>query len=182
MQVIPLSEPSPELLILRLEQGPPLGEASVGLDTKVREGLVLDVAVTRGIATVDLSGEVLEQMPRTDPPLAIAQLVLTLTRFQGIGQVLFTRDGVPIDVPLPPNDELSPVGEPVAYEDFAILLVESPSATTTTTVAPPDTEPPAVDRRSGRHRTVSRLGRRPTRFSTRGARPGRVGVASSCRP
>ena len=71
--------------------------------------------------------------------------MLTLTRFQGIGQALFTRDGVPIDVPLPPNDELSPVGEPVAYEDFAILLVESPSATTTTTVAPPDTEPPGSD-------------------------------------
>ena len=59
------------------------------------------------------------------------------------------RDGVPIDVPLPPNDELSPVGEPVAYEDFVILLVESPSATTTTTttttVAPSDTEPPGSD-------------------------------------
>ena len=52
-QVIPLSEPSPELLILRLEQGPPLGEASVGLDTKVVDGLVLGVAVARGIATVD---------------------------------------------------------------------------------------------------------------------------------
>ena len=58
--------------------------------------------------------------------MAIAQLVLTLTRFQGIGQVLFTRDGVPIDVPLPPNDELAELGEPVAYEDFAILLVAQP--------------------------------------------------------
>ena len=63
LQIIPLSEPSPELLILRLEQGPPLGEASVGLDTTVPEGLVLGVDVTRGIATVDLSGEVLERMP-----------------------------------------------------------------------------------------------------------------------
>jgi hypothetical protein len=143
--VIPLSEPTPQLLVLRLEQGPPLGEASVGLDTNVMEGLVLGIDVTRGIATVDLSGEILEQMPRTDPPLAIAQLVLTLTRFQGIGQVLFTRDGVPIDVPLPPNDELSPLGEPVAFEDFEILLVASQTATTTTTTAaPPDTEPPAT--------------------------------------
>ena len=68
--------------------------------------------------------------------MAIAQIVLSLTRFPGIGQVLFTRDGVPFDVPLPPNDELSPFGEPVAYEDFEILLVERPSSTPTTTTAP----------------------------------------------
>ncbi|MGH9133537.1 MAG: GerMN domain-containing protein, partial [Ilumatobacteraceae bacterium] len=146
LQIIPLSEPSEELLMFRLEQGPPPGEASVGLVTRVRDGLVLDVDVTRGIATVDLSGEVVNSMPRDDPPLAIAQIVLSLTRFPGIGQVLFTRDGVPVDVPLPPNDELSPVGEPVAYEDFEILLVEGPSSTTTTTTTPPPaTEPPGTD-------------------------------------
>jgi hypothetical protein len=144
LQIIPLSEPSPELLIFRLEQGPPEGEASVGLDTKVPEGLVVEVDVERGIATVDLSGDVVDEMPRNDPRLAIAQLVLTLTRFQGVGQVLFTRDGVPFDVPLPPNDELSAVGQPVAFEDFEMLLVESPSAPTTTTVPPPVIEPPTV--------------------------------------
>jgi hypothetical protein len=151
LQIIPLSEPSEELLIFRLEQGPPPGEASLGLETKVPEGLVLNVAVTRGIATVDLSGEVIEGMRRTDPPMAIAQIVLSLTRFPGIGQVLFTRDGVPFDVPLPPNDELSPFGEPVAYEDFEILLVEGPGGATTTTITtttttplPPDTEPPTT--------------------------------------
>jgi hypothetical protein len=145
--IIPLSEPSAELLIFRLEQGPPPGEASVGLATRVPAGLVLDVSIARGIATVDLSGEVVDGMRRTDPPMAIAQIVLSLTRFPGIGQVLFTRDGVPFDVPLPPNDELSPFGEPVAYEDFEILLVERPSstATTTTTTRPPDTVPPTSE-------------------------------------
>ncbi len=108
---------------------------------------MLDVDVTRGIATVDLSGEVLEQMPRTDPPLAIAQLVLTLTRFQGIGQVLFTRDGVPIDVPLPPNDELSPArrtGGLRGLRDPARREPERDDDHHHHHVAPPDTEPPAA--------------------------------------
>ena len=144
VQIIPLSEPSPELSILRLEQGPPFGRPSVGLGTAVPEGLVLGIDVTRGIATVDLTARFSNAMPRTDPPLAIAQMVLTLTRFQGIGQVMFTRDGAPIDVPLPPNDELSPVGEPVAYEDFAILLVESPASTTPP--PPPPLRRPAPNR------------------------------------
>jgi hypothetical protein len=148
-QTIPLSEPTVELLIFRLEQGPPVGEASVGLDTKVRDGLVLDVDVVRGIATVDLNGEVVDAMFPGDPPLAIAQIVLTLTRFQGVGQVLFTRDGLSFGPPLPPNDVLAEDGQPVAFEDFETLLAGGPVTTSTTTTTeappatgtPPDTEP-----------------------------------------
>jgi hypothetical protein len=85
-------------------------------------------------------------MFRDDPPLAIAQIVLTLTRFQGVGQVLFTRDGRSFEPPLPPNDVLAEVGQPVAFEDFEILIVGSPgtstTTTTTTTVPVPVTEPP----------------------------------------
>jgi hypothetical protein len=72
--------------------------------------------------------------------LAIAQIVLTLTRFQGIGQVLFTRDGTPFEPPLPPNDVLAEPGQSVAFEDFEILLVRAPDTTTTTTTT---TLPPA---------------------------------------
>ena len=143
-QTIPLSEPTVELLIFRLEQGPPAGEASVGLDTKVRERLVRDIDVVRGIATVDLSGEVINAMFPGDPPLAIAQIVLTLTRFQGVGQVLFTRDGLSFGPPLPPNDVLAEDGQPVAFEDFAILLDRDTDTTTTTTVPPPVTESPTT--------------------------------------
>jgi hypothetical protein len=130
----------PRQVLARLEEGPPDGPESVGLRSEVRPGLVRDVTVDRGVAVVDLEGDVLDDLSNVEGRAAVGQMVLSL-RLPGIGQVSFTTDGEPESVPVPSrNNELSGPGEALAFEDFAVLLATSPpTATTTTTAPPPDT-------------------------------------------
>ncbi len=134
----------PSRVIEVLESGPPSGDAGVGLTTVLPAGLtrlVLDPGT--GVATVDLVGELFESIEAVDQRKAIAQIVLTLTRLRGIGQVRFTLDGEDLPVPKLGN-VLSDPGEPVARIDYESLLEQgdvTPTAVTTSTTPPTSTPP-----------------------------------------
>ncbi len=131
-------------LILELEQ--PADEVrGFNARTAVRQGLIADVTLERGLATVVLNQEVYNGMSGTEVNQAIAQIVLTLTLFRttnegAIGQVRFESDsGAPISVFLPSLGTTSEPGQAVAFTDFSSRVIDAPSVptTTTTTSHPP---------------------------------------------
>jgi spore germination protein GerM len=136
----------PDLVLTALESVP-RGDATVGLTSVLPVGLTRGVTESgTGVATVDLVGELFEGIEGgVEQRRAIAQIVLTLTRRPGIGQVRFTLDGEPLPVPKRGN-VLSEPGEPVSRLDYASLLdqvdvipTDPPTSTTpepTPTVAP----------------------------------------------
>jgi spore germination protein GerM len=137
--------PGPSRVLEVLEQGPPSGDAGIGLTSLVPPGLTRPVIESgTGVATVDLVGELFEGIEGgIDQRRAIAQIVLTLTRRPGIGQVRFTLDGEELSVPKLGN-VLSEPGEPVARIDYESLLeqgdVVPTEVPTTASTAPPSTE------------------------------------------
>jgi len=88
---------------------------------RFRTDLKANVTVERGLATVDTDESLLSEISPIDQPLAIAQIVLTLTSRPGIGQVNFLVNGEPQAVPRG-GGELAPADQPVAYDDYATLL------------------------------------------------------------
>lgn len=117
-----------------LEEGPPPGQA---LDTLVEDGLILSSTESRGMLTIDLDTATFTRIPSTKQTEAIGQIVMTMLRsLRGVGFVNFTLAGEPIAVKKG-NSLLSEVGEPLAYDDYVVLLASpplptDPSATTTT--------------------------------------------------
>jgi len=146
-QTVQFSSPVAPLQVLALlEEGPP-PEQSVGLRTAVRSGLVTDLRVDRGVASVDLRGMVLNRLTPRDQRLAIAQLVLSVIgSVRGVGQVRFTIDQLPAEIGIPPDYILSEPGEPLAYADFEVLITSTagvgPAPGGPTTTADPDVPPP----------------------------------------
>jgi len=132
---------SPDQVADVLEEGPPTG---VALDTLIEDGLIVSSAESGGVLTVDLDPETFDRIPSTQQTEAIAQIVLTMiTSLRLVGQVTFTLGDEPIAVKKG-NSLLSEVGEPLSYDDYAVLLVSQPAATpttssTTTPTLPPDT-------------------------------------------
>ena len=130
-------------IIEQLTQPP--ADAEPELQTEVSERLVLNVQIDRGLATVHLSRTAINQLGSAQQRRAIAQIVLTLTLFTseagGIGQVEFLVGGQPTSVYVPLLGANNEPGEPVAWADFAQLLVgvDAPPTTTTTTTEPPST-------------------------------------------
>ena len=125
-QLVPLSAPLGVFQVVAVLEEPPSGDLAVGLRTAVRPGLVADVSVDRGVAFVDLNGAQLNRMSPRDQRLAIAQLVLSITSsIRGVGQVAFGVDGEPAEIGIPPEFTLSDPGQPLAYADFAPLLLGS---------------------------------------------------------
>lgn len=117
-----------------LVAGPQPGDP-VGVRTLVSDGLVLDVELRGGVATVDLSAAFLDQqLPSTQQQLMVAQLVYTMTAQPGVGQVLFSIDGQPIAVP---RADGSVAEGPISADAYRAV----PS--TTTTVPAPSSVPPA---------------------------------------
>ena len=109
-----------EVLELLLEGYP---STFLGLDVRsaIPDDLKANVTVERGLATVDTDESLLSEISPIDQPLAIAQIVLTLTSRPGIGQVNFLVNGEPQAVPRG-GGELAPADQPVAYDDYATLL------------------------------------------------------------
>ena len=108
-------------VLAALAEGLPEGDPSAGLRTALPTDFVALVEVSRGIATVDLPPSFVTELPGAEQRLAIAQIVLTLTRRAGIGQVTFTALSRPQSVPRGRGDLAGP-GEAVACDDYANLL------------------------------------------------------------
>lgn len=125
-QVVPIDRllltpaAAPQVLAA-LSEGPPEGDAAAGLRSALPVGFVAEVTVERGIATVELPGTFITELPGGEQRLAVAQIVLTLTRQAGVGQVRFTSNNEPQSVPRGRGDLSSP-GATVACDDYANLL------------------------------------------------------------
>lgn len=111
-------------LLAQLTTGPTTAERQSGLTTALPPSLSL--AVTRldgGTATVDLTGT--ERTPSgLQSRLAVAQIVLTATSLPEIAAVLLSRDGKPVEAPLP-SGELTSV--PLRAADYSAWLAAPPS-------------------------------------------------------
>jgi spore germination protein GerM len=133
--------------VLRALESPPPPDVAVGLTSVLPIGLTRGVTESgTGVATVDLVGDIFENIEGGDEQRqAVAQIVLTLTRRPGIGQVRFTLDGEDLQIPKRGN-VLSEPGEAVSRLDYESLLDQSdvsptdPPTTFTTTSAPETTE------------------------------------------
>jgi hypothetical protein len=120
-----------------LEEGPP---GDLPLDTLVEEGLIVSSTEARGELTVDLDADTFARIPSTQQTEAIAQIVMTMiSSLRRVGLITFTIDDEPIAVKKG-NSLLSGIGEPLSYEDYAVLLV-NPALTTGTDDTAAD-EPP----------------------------------------
>ena len=125
-QVVPidrllLSPAAAPQVLAALSEGPPEGDAAAGLRSALPVGFAAEVTVERGIATVELPGTFITDLPGGEQRLAVAQIVLTLTRQSGVGQVRFTSNYEPQSVPRGRGD-LSTPGATVACDDYANLL------------------------------------------------------------
>jgi hypothetical protein len=116
-----LSPAAPPQVLAALAEGLPTGDEAAGLRNAIPRGLMASVSVERGIATVDLPPTFSVDVQGSDQRLAIAQIVLTLTRRAGIGQVIFTSDRAPLAVPRGRGDLTAPGGL-VACDDYDNLL------------------------------------------------------------
>jgi hypothetical protein len=115
-----------------LEAGPPAGAA---LDTLIEDGLIVSSVESGGVLTVDLDSAIFDRIPSSQQTEAIGQIVLTMVRsVRGIGQVAFTLAGEPIPVKKG-NGLTSEVGQPLSFDDYAVLLVSPPAGTATTTTS-----------------------------------------------
>ena len=109
-------------VLAALVAGPPSGDAGLGLRSALSQQLNATIQIAKGIATIDSTGFILAGLSPVDQRLAIAQLVLTFTRRPGIGQVIFSVNGVQIAVPRGKGDLVKP-GVPVSFDDYFALLV-----------------------------------------------------------
>jgi len=116
-----VSPATPTQVLDTLLQGIRGEEASTGLRSALPTRFVATVDTRRGVALISASAPFLSDLSPTDQRLAIAQIVLTLTRRPGIGQVSFRVDGTEIAVPRGAGD-LTAAGGTVTFDDYAVLV------------------------------------------------------------
>jgi hypothetical protein len=125
-QVVPitrmlLSPATAPQVFAALADGVPPGDEAAGLRSAVPQVSGVEVIVERGIARVELPAAFTSAIPGAEQRFAVAQIVLTLTRRAGIGQIVFTSGGRPQSVPRGRGDLTEPGGA-VVCEDYATLL------------------------------------------------------------
>jgi hypothetical protein len=101
-----------------LTKGPLPEDDAEGTRSVIGTGDVEQVTARGGVATVTL-GSKFPELPPAEQRLGIAQLVLTLTARPGIGQVGFSLNGQPADVPR--ADGYLDRG-PLSRDDYRTLL------------------------------------------------------------
>lgn len=116
-----VSPATPTQVLDTLLQGIRGEEASTGLRSALPTRFAATVDTRRGVALISASAPFLSDLSPTDQRLAIAQIVLTLTRRPGIGQVSFRVDGTEIAVPRGAGD-LTAAGGTVTFDDYAVLV------------------------------------------------------------
>lgn len=108
-------------LVAALAAGPTVTERAYGLTSALADpDTVRGVRLEGGVATVDLD-RAFAEVPTADQLDVVAQLVCTLTGQPGIGQVRFTVDGRPVEVP---RGDGSATSEPVTRADFRTLIID----------------------------------------------------------
>jgi spore germination protein GerM len=127
-----------------LQEGRPSGDVGIGIRSALptEEEALIKAGNDdgSGIATIELSPRFFNQILPEDQLLAIGQIVLTVTEVGGIGQVLFTQNGLPLPVPRGPSGGLSGDGtEPLSRRDYQELLNPPVPTTSTTTTTSPTT-------------------------------------------
>ena len=94
-------------------------EAAQGLHTALGgPDEVRRVTVAEGTASVDFAPDT-EQTITADPLATVAQIVCTLTAQPGIGRVMFSLAGAPIEVP---EADGTLTDDPVSRDDYAVML------------------------------------------------------------
>ena len=95
-----LDDASVAIVLAELDQGPSETEARRDLTSALADVDGIDaVEVDGGVAVVDLSPG-FEDISGSDQRVALAQIVFTATARPGVGQVSFTDDGQPVEVPV----------------------------------------------------------------------------------
>lgn len=113
--------PSPvtlDAVLAALVAGPPPDAGVAGVRGVLRREHIGSVSMRFGIATVDVT-KAFTELSNVEQRLAVAQLVLTLTGRPGVGQVAFTVEGQPVDVP---RGDGSLGAGPVTREDYFTLI------------------------------------------------------------
>jgi spore germination protein GerM len=112
-------DPSLRAVINRLAKGPSDLVAAQGFRSALSAGeAIASVSLERGVALVDLS-ESFAQTPVSDQVLGLGQIVLTATSRPGVGQVRFTLEGQPVEVP---RADGSSGTDAVSRDDYIELL------------------------------------------------------------
>jgi hypothetical protein len=111
-------------LLADLAEGPSNEELDDQLTTALPPEVTLSLTAVDGdTATIDISTD--EDSPsERESRRAVGQIVLTATSLPGIRGVLLTRDGEPLEAPLPSGELTS---APLTAEDYAALLSSPPS-------------------------------------------------------
>ncbi len=125
--------PTLDSVVLLLAFGPNLGESAPAARSAVELGDVESVTLSGGVAIVQLSTK-FRDLPATEQRRSVAQLVLTLTKRPGVGQVRFQVQGTAL--PVPRGD--GTFGETTVSRDDYLSLLDLP------TIGLPSTEPSPV--------------------------------------
>lgn len=113
-----------DALLAELAAGPTEGERAEGLSTALPPGVELSVTgEDGGTVTVDLGGPAGAPSGR-ESRSAVAQVVLTATTLPQVDAVLLTRDGVPVEAPLPSGELTS---APLTAAAYAVFRTAPPS-------------------------------------------------------
>ena len=114
-------------LLTRLAQGPSDLERESGLSTALGPDVSLTVnRIEGGRADIDITigppGPSARRLP-----LAVGQIVLSLTSISGIDSVWLMSDGTPIEAPLPDG---ALTARPLTAQDFTALVAGQPPPAT----------------------------------------------------
>lgn len=113
-------------LLDELATGPTRSELTDRLSTALRPETSLVVDELSGeTVTIDLGGDA-EAPAGQESRRAVAQIVLTATSLPEVEEVLLTRDGQPVDAPLPSGELTS---QPLSAADYEPLLLPTASPT-----------------------------------------------------
>jgi spore germination protein GerM len=105
-----------ESVLAALLDGPTERESQHDITTEIpTQTRLLQVAVRRRVAEVNLSREFQQAGSRQSVLLRVAQVVQTVTTVKGVDAVVFLIDGVQVDVPT----DRGVVERPVTVADYA---------------------------------------------------------------
>lgn len=125
-------------VLLRLAEGPTEQQRADGLSTAFGPDVQLTLTgVTAGRAVVDIRAG--DQAPSPGRlPLAVGQLVLTLTSIEGVEEVVLTAGGAPVEAPLPGGVLTD---RPLRADDYAALRSSSAPSPASASPSPTATGP-----------------------------------------